>query len=537
MNTLSKVRSKAHDAVTKGLKYRMKAAEIDVVFSHALQGKDGGFPPVSREAIVLKHLRENVISEVEADDLKRIRKEHAQQEVLKGLDPYDPRALRHFLPAAINALERVEGIGTKIKPKLEVFEGHKDNPILQDCFVLAYDWHLAYGVGSKFTIDWSTSGSKANTLKAWTKFVAHLRALNEKPAANQRDLDRLTTLLEKMTVKYRKWAFRILQRDLKIGFKEGNVRKVWKDLLPSFNVSLCSTVKRDINLERVLSELPPRLIIETKYDGLRTLVQVTDSTQGLGRVYSRKGLPLDHLQYLVREAAALLNAGGYTMGVLDCEAVAKGSTKYSDAVSAQTTQDMEDRPLQLMVFDFIWDLQCFEDGVADVAFGDRRSVIEELLDGSSDIAPSLVLSPARRVGSKDRFKKIMHLYGVARNKGYEGIVIKDVDASYAAGERNRKRSGYHRIKPFETVDVEVVGFYPGNPGTKYEHILGGLKCRLDNGVEIQVGGGYSDAQREKFWEIRDSLLGTTIEIERQEDTPGIKTRHASFVRRRLKSDK
>jgi ATP-dependent DNA ligase len=72
-----------------------------------------------------------------------------------------------------------------------------------------------------------------------------------------------------------------------------------------------------------------------------------------------------------------------------------------------------------------------------------------------------------------------------------------------------------KIKPFITVDLEVVGFEPGKPESKFSNTLGGLICRgVDQGklIEVTVGGGYSEELRDQIWSNRDSVLGRIVEI-------------------------
>jgi ATP-dependent DNA ligase len=72
-----------------------------------------------------------------------------------------------------------------------------------------------------------------------------------------------------------------------------------------------------------------------------------------------------------------------------------------------------------------------------------------------------------------------------------------------------------KIKPFITVDLEVVGIEPGKPESKFAHTLGGLVCRgVDQGksIEVTVGGGYTEELREEIWNNKDTVIGRTVEI-------------------------
>jgi ATP-dependent DNA ligase len=72
-----------------------------------------------------------------------------------------------------------------------------------------------------------------------------------------------------------------------------------------------------------------------------------------------------------------------------------------------------------------------------------------------------------------------------------------------------------KIKPFITVDLEVVDVEPGKQDSKFKHTMGGLVCRgIDQGklIEVTVGGGYTEELRDEIWVSRDTVIGRTVEI-------------------------
>ena len=93
--------------------------------------------------------------------------------------------------------------------------------------------------------------------------------------------------------------------------------------------------------------------------------------------------------------------------------------------------------------------------------------------------------------------------------GFEGIMIKDLDAPYEC-----KRSvSWMKWKPTITVDLQVIVLEEGTGRNKNR--LGALVCNgVDDGKEITVnaGSGFSDIERDSFWEDRNLIVGRTVEI-------------------------
>ena len=52
------------------------------------------------------------------------------------------------------------------------------------------------------------------------------------------------------------------------------------------------------------------------------------------------------------------------------------------------------------------------------------------------------------------------------------------------------------------------------------------------GKKLKVGGGYSDEQRDDFWNRKDDVVGTVIEIKGQEITKDGVVRFPVFLRER-----
>jgi DNA ligase-1 len=94
--------------------------------------------------------------------------------------------------------------------------------------------------------------------------------------------------------------------------------------------------------------------------------------------------------------------------------------------------------------------------------------------------------------------------------GFEGIMIKDLDAPYEC----RRSSFWMKWKPTISVDLTVVGMEEGtgrNAGR-----LGALICEGvddERRIHVNVGSGLSDSDRDVFWSGRDSIVGHLVEVQ------------------------
>jgi DNA ligase-1 len=93
--------------------------------------------------------------------------------------------------------------------------------------------------------------------------------------------------------------------------------------------------------------------------------------------------------------------------------------------------------------------------------------------------------------------------------GYEGIMIKDPEAGYEC-----KRSvAWLKLKPFIEVSLTVTGFEEGTGRNVGK--LGALVCEgEDDGkrINVNVGSGFTDSDRDIFWNNADSVIGDIVEV-------------------------
>jgi len=110
------------------------------------------------------------------------------------------------------------------------------------------------------------------------------------------------------------------------------------------------------------------------------------------------------------------------------------------------------------------------------------------------------------IKGQERFKMI-NTQAVAG--GYEGIMIKDLDAPYEC----KRSHAWLKLKPFIEVSLEVKEVEEGT-GRNIGR-LGALVCSgTDDGktISVNVGSGFSDSDRDSFWSSRDLLIQKIVEV-------------------------
>lgn len=125
----------------------------------------------------------------------------------------------------------------------------------------------------------------------------------------------------------------------------------------------------------------------------------------------------------------------------------------------------------------------------------------------------------RLIGLQDPpAKDISTLLRAALGTGYEGLVLRSIDDPSAP---------WLKVKPSDTLDLLVTGYEVGEG--KHAGRLGALLTSKG-----RVGTGFTDAERQDFWDRRAYLIGkVTIEVGYMHLTPDGKMRHPRFIRERF----
>lgn len=93
----------------------------------------------------------------------------------------------------------------------------------------------------------------------------------------------------------------------------------------------------------------------------------------------------------------------------------------------------------------------------------------------------------------------------------EGLMANDIDGMY---ESKRVKS-ILKFKKFNTVDLKCIGVEQGEK--KYANTLGAIICEY-KGNTVKVGSGFTDNQRDYYWENQDEIMGRVVEIQYFEET-------------------
>lgn len=383
--------------------------------------------------------------------------------------------------------------------KMDILRRHKENRILVTALRMGHDPFTPFHV-VKIPIVPKKSRVPGDTeTDRWEGFFSAATSCSQRKVTGNAAVELMHRVLCAVTEDEERWMRRILKKHMAIGASDKTINKAIPGTVPTFELQLAQKFEE----KRLRGR--DTVAVEPKLDGIRCLAIVRDKSVTM---LARSGKQITNFDGTIGSQLLELGEGCY-----DGELMGRDFTALMQQAYRKDDVDLSDTHFAL--FDYLpldeWD--------------SRRGILscsERYRELRSRVIPGLKyvrLVPRKHISAD--FGLIRSLHDEYVSQGYEGAMVKCPEAPYRFGR------GFEvmKLKAFHDVDLPIEGFIEGTG--KHEGKLGSVIVTHE-GVEVQVGSGFSDELREQIWNDRDSFLGRVIECRYQEITPDGSLRFPTF---------
>ena len=348
----------------------------------------------------------------------------------------------------------------------------------------------------------------------WKEFNELLIALSKRQLTGNAARDAIEEMAYRFdSDEWNNFCAPVIRRDMRAGISDKTINKICKKTeyeVPVFGCQLATNSEGRPEMKGIKR-------LEPKLDGVRVLMTVIPADDGdvtvislsrNGKLFENFGHIEDQIRDNFIKIVRKTHMAGLEQGfVLDGEVI--GNTFQELMRQARRKENVQATDSVFNIFDII-PLQDFRRGHWNAQLHKRVSYLERLR-GIIDEMPNVELLPHIMVDlDTAEGRDVLHRYAKDQvNAGFEGIMIKDVNSPYEC----KRNTFWMKWKPTITVDLTVVGLEEGTG--RNEGRLGALVCEgVDDGKEISVnvGSGFSDADRDSLWSDRNLVIGRTVEI-------------------------
>jgi len=433
----------------------------------------------------------------------------------------------HILQA-FSVFEQLEGTTSRTE-KEDILKANKDNKALVELLNLTYNPFVTFGIKKDPEV---VAEGTSRITDSYTTFVSLCAKLSNRLITGNQAIAEVSAFLSGLNYMHYKWYMRIIQRDLKAGITDKTVNKIIKGLIPVFTCALAHPFNE--------KKVPKRYVGDPKLDGYRCLA--FKYPNGTVELRSRNGHLLEGYAGVEKDVADYLPPGF----IYDGEITGREIETAFNSIQKSAFKKVDNKDGILNIFDVV-SIEEFTTENFTATYEQRLAFLDQITDIlSASRSLERVHPSAPLTNSEEDFNTLLELHKIYMEQGYEGTMIKDLDATY----KKDKSYNIMKVKDFYDIDLEVTGVYEGAPGTKYVGTTGGLTVEvssedikeqlpwedkkhaknlqfIEGGVfEVGVGSGISDPDRHRFWKNPNEIIGKTITVKFQNTSINKKNEHS-----------
>lgn len=383
------------------------------------------------------------------------------------------------------------------KAKCDFIKSHDEDTYFKRFLYFALNPLITYNI-SKKSLDKLMSGNNAdgqkliffNDIFECCEYLSRLRSMDDAT------LRQIKTLLD---MKYpdqeeKELYMQLLSKTVRLGITGKTINKIIPNLIPEWEVQQAYPV------DKYPLKVGTEFWLTQKLNGAR-------ATLYEGQLLARSGMPYKGLEHIT-DALSWLRVAGF---VADGELTLKDKGSLSDneafrvATGVLNSDSVNKTVICYTIFDMI-PVKDFDALKPQVTYKYRRDILNQFADRIADTDGAVKVLPVLYHGTDQ--SKIEELLEQMVREDKEGLMI-NTDAPY----RRTRHKGILKVKRFYTMDLPIIRCEEGTG--RLSGTLGAFVLKYKEN-EVKVGSGFTDEQREQFWNNRDDMEGLLCEVKYKE---------------------
>lgn len=383
------------------------------------------------------------------------------------------------------------------KAKCDFIKSHDEDTYFKRFLYFALNPLITYNI-SKKSLDKLMSGNNAdgqkliffNDIFECCEYLSRLRSMDDAT------LRQIKTLLD---MKYpdqeeKELYMQLLSKTVRLGITGKTINKIIPNLIPEWEVQQAYPV------DKYPLKTGTEFWLTQKLNGAR-------ATLYEGQLLARSGMPYKGLEHIT-EALSWLRVAGF---VADGELTLRDKGSLSDneafrvATGVLNSDSVNKTVICYTIFDMI-PVKDFDALKPQVTYKYRRDILNQFAERIADTDGAVKVLPVLYHGTDQ--SKIEELLEQMVREDKEGLMI-NTDAPY----RRTRHKGILKVKRFYTMDLPISRCEEGTG--RLSGTLGAFVLKYKEN-EVKVGSGFTDEQREQFWNNRDDMEGLLCEVKYKE---------------------
>ena len=382
---------------------------------------------------------------------------------------------------------------SSLNEKKAIIEANKNNNLFKKCLVFLLNSNIQTGLSEKKIA--KTVKKSEYILPTFEDVMEYLQNHN---TGTVEDISMIQSFIRWQPEEHRSFYIEMVTKKFKIGCDKKVVNSVISGLIPTFDVMLGTPIEK--------CKLSPNepISISQKLNGTRCCF--------IGnKCMTRQGKEYKGLEHIIDN----LRTMGYENMFVDGELLYKNKEGLSDSEAFQKgtgiamSKDNNKSQLKLVVFD-IFPLDEFWSGKSKLSYFDRKhTYLKQFAENlKNNPTENLEIVPIFYEGTDHL--EIWKWLNYAEEHDYEGCVL-NLDSPYEC----KRVKTLIKVKKFFDISLRVIDVEEGTGRNKGR--LGAIVCNYYDNT-VNCGSGFSDEQRDYYWEHKDEIVGKIVDVKYKEVT-------------------
>jgi DNA ligase-1 len=385
--------------------------------------------------------------------------------------------------------------------KVEILNKYKDNELLKKVFYYTYNKMYNFYIKKLPKVSTHKGELTIEDEEVWNL----LDSLRNREITGNAARDAVEYMLNKFDEKDAQIFEKILKKDMKIKVNTKLINRVWPNLIPEIPyMGARAFNQKDFNK---LLKQTDHLFAEVKYDGeFVNIINENGNIKTLSR--GGKDIYLEHIfnidsNWVLTGELLVKGVDRYTSnGIINSlkqinEKIKLGTvtTKELDAFFKRYGKLPEE--IEKDIYVVVWDCIPYENwtqGKWEVELYKRRDLLKKFIGGNIHMVEYEIVRTK---------KEIFEYYHKMLQRGEEGIILKDPSGIWKDGKHIESQ----KFKNVIDLDLRIVGYKFGNPGTKYEDKINRLILESEDGKLQVTASGVSEEMMDYLTNEKDNLIG------------------------------
>lgn len=385
---------------------------------------------------------------------------------------------------------------SSLNGKKEIIATNKDNELFKKCLVFLLDSNIVTGLSDKKL---NKKVEMTKHIEVTCDFEAIMDYLEVNNSGKDSDISIVQGFIIAQSEEHRKFYSQMVTKKFRLGIDVKGVNRAIPNLIPTWEVQQAYPLS-DKNEPK-----------DGEWFALSQKLNGNNNGVLDGKCISRQGKQFTGMDHIIED----INKISFKNMFFNGELIRKNEDNLSDDENFQIgtgiiNSDDEDKSCVKFVIYEMFPKSEFLNGESELTYKQRRNVYLKPLEKEISALGLKNIEVVPLVYEGTDKSKIQELLDKADGDGWEGLML-----NKNTKWKNKRNNGILKVKSFLHADLLCTDVVEGDG--KYKGTLGLIKCDY-KGFELGVGSGFTDSQRNYYWEHRDEIVGKIVQIKYKGET-------------------